>query len=271
MAFANIAIAKVNISIQELMGTWKVINPTYNDLIETFDFTKTSMSYTRQYSYNSKAETYTNKSQYYLSTGIPAKYNSTLVGKAKSGTHIIYYVQKKKLIKHYEIVSLKDNTLTISYYAPRAIGRNAGTVTLTLKRVVSCNTGKTGNLVTLQQLQGKWQRTEDIYKVDTQTWTFQKASFIVENKYVYRDKIDNSKYEIFYYLSKGVPNVYDGSKVGKIGSGTHIIYYAKPRKKILSYKIVSLKGDTLTLSQYAPRAIGRNAGIVTITLKRVSR
>lgn len=126
-------------------------------------------------------------------------------------------------------------------------------------------------LVTLQQLQGKWQCTEDIYKVNTETWTFKKASFIVENKYVYRDKVDTSKYEIFYYLSKGIPNVYDGSKVGKIGSGTHIIYYAKPRKKILSYKIVSLKGDTLTLSQYAPRAIGRNAGIVTMTLKRVSR
>ena len=43
MAFANIAIAKVNISIQQLMGTWKVINPTYNDMIETFDFTKTSI------------------------------------------------------------------------------------------------------------------------------------------------------------------------------------------------------------------------------------
>ena len=93
----------------------------------------------------------------------------------------------------------------------------------------------------------------------------------MENKYVYRDKVDTSKYERFYYLSKGVPNVYDGSKVGKIGSGTHIIYYAKRRKKILSYEIVSLKGDTLTLSQYAPRAIGRNAGIVTIKLKRVSR
>lgn len=135
MAFANIAIAKVNVSIQELMGTWKVINPTYNDLIETFDFTKTSMSYTRQYSYNSKAETYTNKSQYYLSTGIPAKYNSTLVGKAKSGTHIIYYAKPRKKILSYKIVSLKDNTLTISYYAPRAIGRNAGIVTIKLKRV----------------------------------------------------------------------------------------------------------------------------------------
>ena len=137
--------------------------------------------------------------------------------------------------------------------------------------IVSCTISKAETLVTLQQLQGKWQRTEDTYKVDTQTWTFKKASFIVENKYVYRDKVDTSKYEISYYLSKGIPNVYDGSKVGKIGSGTHIIYYAKRRKKILSYKIVSLKGDTLTLSQYAPRAIGRNAGIVTITLKRVSR
>ena len=117
-------------------------------------------------------------------------------------------------------------------------------------------------LVTLQQLQGKWQCTEDIYKVNTETWTFKKTSFIVENKYVYKDKVDTSKYEISYYLYKGIR---------KVGSGTHIIYYAKRRKKILSYEIVSLKGDTLTLSQYAPRAIGRNAGIVTITLKRVSR
>lgn len=137
--------------------------------------------------------------------------------------------------------------------------------------IVSCNISKAETLVTLQQLQGMWQRTEDIYKVDTQTWTFKKTSFSVENKYVYRDKVDTSKYELSYYLSKGVPNVYDGSKVGKIGSGTHIIYYAEPRKKIMSYKIVSLKNDTLTISYYAPRAIGRNAGIVTITLKRVSR
>ena len=133
------------------------------------------------------------------------------------------------------------------------------------------NIGIAKTLVTLQQLQGKWQCTEDTYNEDTEMWTFKKTSFTVEYKYVYKDKVDTSKYEMFYYLSKGVPNVYDGSKVGKIGSGTHIIYYAKPRKKILSYKIVSLKGDTLTLSQYAPRAIGRNAGIVTITLKRVSR
>ena len=27
-------------------------------------------------------------------------------------------------------------------------------------------------LVTLQQLQGKWQCTEEIYKVNTETWTF---------------------------------------------------------------------------------------------------
>ncbi len=39
-------------------------------------------------------------------------------------------------------------------------------------------------LVTLQQLQGKWQCTEDIYKVNTETWTFKKTSFIV-GKYVF--------------------------------------------------------------------------------------
>lgn len=135
MTFANISIARVNVTIQQLTGTWKVIDPAYDDFIETYGFSKKSMSWTRQYFFNSKVETYTNESHYYLSTGIPIRYDSTLVGKVKSGTHIIYYAPKRKLIKYYEIVSLKGDILTISYYAPRAVGRNAGTVTLTLKRV----------------------------------------------------------------------------------------------------------------------------------------
>lgn len=136
---------------------------------------------------------------------------------------------------------------------------------------VFCNIVKSETLATLQQLQGKWQRTEEIYKVDTETWTFQKTSIIVEDKYVYGNKVDTSKYELSYYLSKGIPNVYDSSKVGNIDTGTHIIYYSKLRKKKLYYEIVSIKGDILTLSRYAPRAVGRNAGLVTITLKRISR
>ncbi len=137
--------------------------------------------------------------------------------------------------------------------------------------IVSCNIGKTETFASLQQLQGKWQRMEDTYKVDTETWTFQKTSIIVEDKYVYGNKVDTSKYELSYYLSKGIPDVYDSSKVGNIGTGTHIIYYSKLRKKILYYEIISLKGDILTLSHYAPRAVGRNAGTVTLILKRVSR
>ncbi len=136
---------------------------------------------------------------------------------------------------------------------------------------VSCNIVKSETLATLQQLQGKWQRTEKIYKVDTETWTFQKTSITVEDKYVYGNKVDTSKYELSYYLSKGIPNVYDSSKVGNIDTGTHIIYYSKLRKMILYYEIVSIKGDILTISHYAPRAVGRNAGTVTITLKRISR
>lgn len=131
----NVSIAEVAVTLQQLEGTWVVIDPTYDDMSETCRFSNNQFTWIRQYKFSSRVETLTNKIQYYLSTGIPTKYDSTLVGKIKSGTHIIYYAPKRKLIKNYEIVSLKGDTLVISYYAPRAVGRNAGTVTLTLKRV----------------------------------------------------------------------------------------------------------------------------------------
>ncbi len=131
----NVSKAKVVVTLQQLEGTWVVIDPTYEDMSETCRFFNNQFAWTRQYDLRSRVETLTNNIQYYLSTGIPVRYDSTLVGKVKSGTHIIYYAPKRKLIKYYEIVSLKGDILTISYYAPRAVGRNAGTVTLTLKRV----------------------------------------------------------------------------------------------------------------------------------------
>lgn len=48
------------------------------------------------------------------------------------------------------------------------------------------------------------------------------------------------------------------------------IYYAKIRKIVRSYEIVSLKNDVLTLRYYAEKAIGRDAGYVTKVFRRIS-
>ena len=72
---------------------------------------------------------------YYLFTGIPSKYVPSLIGQTKSGTHIIYYAEKRKIIQYYEVMSLKNDTLTLRYYADDAIGLSAGYVVLAFRRV----------------------------------------------------------------------------------------------------------------------------------------
>ena len=65
----------------------------------------------------------------------PSKYVPSLIGQTKSGTHIIYYAEKRKIIQYYEVMSLKNDTLTLGYYADDAIGWSAGYVVLTFRRV----------------------------------------------------------------------------------------------------------------------------------------
>ena len=132
-----------------------------------------------------------------------------------------------------------------------------------------CSGIKAGTPILLSQLIGKWKLIDENYKDCVNTWEFTGDTMKQTWKYKLIDA--PSIYSRPYYLFTGIPSKYEPSLVWQTRSGTHIIYYSKRRKKVLSYEIVSLKGDTLTLSQFAPRAIGRNAGIVTITLKRVSR
>ena len=117
----------------QLVGKWRLIDENYKDCIETWEFTGDTMKQTWKYKLIDAPSIYSRP--YYLFTGIPSKYEPSLVGQTRSGTHIIYYAEKLKIIQYYEVMSLKNDTLTLRYYADDAIGLSAGYVVLTFRRV----------------------------------------------------------------------------------------------------------------------------------------
>ena len=117
----------------QLVGKWRLIDENYKDCVNTWEFTGDTMKQTWKYKLIDAPSIYSRP--YYLFTGIPSKYEPSLVGQTKSGTHIIYYAKKQKIIQYYEVMSLKNDTLTLRYYADDAIGWSAGYVGLTFLRV----------------------------------------------------------------------------------------------------------------------------------------
>ena len=117
----------------QLVGKWRLIDENYKDCVNTWEFTGDTMKQTWKYKLIDAPTIYSRP--YYLFTGIPSKYEPSLVGQTRSGTHIIYYAEKLKRIKYYEVMSLKNDTLTLRYYADDAIGWSAGYVVLTFRRV----------------------------------------------------------------------------------------------------------------------------------------
>ena len=116
-----------------LVGKWKLIDENYKDCIETWEFSEDAMTQSCEFKLINEISTYSRP--YYLFTGIPSKYEPSLVGQTRSGTHIIYYAENLKRIKYYEVMSLKNDTLILRTYTEKTIGRLAGYVTLTLKRI----------------------------------------------------------------------------------------------------------------------------------------
>ena len=117
----------------QLVGKWRLIDENYKDCIETWEFSEDAMTQSCEFKLINDISTYSRP--YYLFTGIPSKYVPSLIGQTKSGTHIIYYTEKRKIIQYYEVMSLKNDTLTLRYYADDAIGWSAGYVVLTFRRV----------------------------------------------------------------------------------------------------------------------------------------
>lgn len=117
----------------QLVGKWRLIDENYKDCIETWEFSEDAMTQSCEFKLINEISTYSRP--YYLFTGIPSKYEPSLVGQTRSGTHIIYYAEKLKRIKYYEVMSLKNDTLILRTYTEKTIGRLAGYVTLTLKRI----------------------------------------------------------------------------------------------------------------------------------------
>lgn len=117
----------------QLVGKWRLIDENYKDCIETWEFSEDAMTQSCEFKLINEISTYSRP--YYLFTGIPSKYVPSLIGQTKSGTHIIYYAEKRKIIQYYEVMSLKNDTLILRTYTEKTIGRLAGYVTLTLKRI----------------------------------------------------------------------------------------------------------------------------------------
>ena len=121
------------IQLNQLIGTWELLDDRYEGEYVKWEISNQRLRKYRTYQILNKTSIY--EKEYYLSTGIPQRYDSTLVGKVKSGTHIIYYAGIRKTIRYFEIVSLQNNILTLRYYTEKAIGREAGYVTKVFKRI----------------------------------------------------------------------------------------------------------------------------------------
>ena len=105
LAFCSAIKAGTPILLRQLVGKWKLIDENYKDCVNTWEFTGDTMKQTWKYKLIDAPSIYSRP--YYLFTGIPSKYEPSLVGQTRSGTHIIYYAEKLKRIKYYEVMSLK--------------------------------------------------------------------------------------------------------------------------------------------------------------------
>ena len=123
------------IQLSQLIGTWALLDDRYEG--ESTKWKISDQGLRKYVTYQILNKTSISEKEYYLSTGIPDSYDSTLVGKVKSGTHIIYYAGIRKAVRYFEIVSLKNNILTLRYYTEKAIGRDAGYVTKVFRRISS--------------------------------------------------------------------------------------------------------------------------------------
>ena len=133
LSFCSTIKAETPVLRSQLVGKWRLIDENYKDCVNTWEFTEDTMKQTWKYKFIDNPSIYSR--QYYLFDGIPSKYDPSLVGQTESGTHIIYYSEKLKRIKYYEVVILKNDTLTLRTYTEKTIGRLAGYVTLTFKRI----------------------------------------------------------------------------------------------------------------------------------------
>ena len=125
--------SRTPISRSSLIGTWTVIDDNYKDISESWNFTDSTLTQISYYKGIDKPVIL--RKMYYLCSEIPLRYDSSLVGKAMNGTYIAYYSRKQEVIKNYEFINLKNDTLTLRYYHAMAVGCEAGYGTLILKRI----------------------------------------------------------------------------------------------------------------------------------------
>lgn len=107
------------VSIAELSGTkWKLTKPVLDYCDKTISFTNTTVTNTSNYHYVKRGETkeskrfFSNSYPYYLAATIPTKFNQSFVGKVKSGSYVIKYVNKR--VVAFKVLSISNAQLKLS-------------------------------------------------------------------------------------------------------------------------------------------------------------
>ena len=107
------------VSIAELSGTkWKLTKPVLDYCDKTMSFTNTTVTNTSNSHYVKRGETkeskrfFSNSYPYYLAATIPTKFNQSFVGKVKSGSYVIKYVNKR--VVAFKVLSISNAQLKLS-------------------------------------------------------------------------------------------------------------------------------------------------------------
>ena len=107
------------VSLSQLTNTkWKLTKPVFSYCDKTMSFTSTEMTNTSSSHYVKRGETkeskrfFSNSYPYYLAATIPTKFNQSFVGKVKSGTYVIKYVNKR--VVAFKVLSISNAQLKLS-------------------------------------------------------------------------------------------------------------------------------------------------------------
>ena len=197
------------VSLKQLSGTeWVQVRPKCGDSYQIIGFSDSI--FTRKITINKILSTW--KFRFYLSDGIPERFDFSRVGMSDSGTHIVKYDSDSRSILCNKVISIHGDSLTLfCKNEPSSSINNIRDTVFVFKRL---------RPVSSKQLDGTaWTYIESVGKTDFEVIGF--SSELMQY-------VDHTDYEDFplgsqkYYLSPTVGEPFDSLKVGKPTSGNYL-------------------------------------------------
>ncbi|MDE6151519.1 MAG: hypothetical protein K2G12_06005 [Prevotella sp.] len=197
------------VSLKQLSGTeWVQISPKCRNSYQIIGFSDST--FTRKITIRQILSTW--KFRFYLSDGIPERFDSSRVGISDSGTHIVKYNSDSRSILCNKVISLHGDTLTLySKNEPGSIVEDIHDTVFVFKRLCP---------ISSKQLAGTaWKHAHNADSPHSEIYEFRSKVVINAGPTDYEDAIFSTK---TYYLSSTADESFDPSKVGKPSSGCHL-------------------------------------------------